>query len=170
MSNGSEPSLLENMRSVGLRPTRVRLFVMETMVGKPNRWLNPDEIHEDLTTRGRSVNRCSIYGAIKDLHISGLLLRECHDSLNGGRLFYILNPSAIDRDTSCAICIVCRECRCCSFNYNAKILDQIRSLASLEHICSSNQHVSIFVTCNQCAGLHKPRGRVRRQPVRHQQG
>ncbi len=144
--------LAGKLRAARLRPTRSRLLVLEAVASNPGRWLNAEEIQQDLTSRKATISLCTIYGAVKELQNHGLLLRECHDSLNGGRAVYILNPKDDKRTSSDPVCIVCRKCRTCTFIHAPEVWNQLRILAACQFANSFDQHISVFVTCDQCAG------------------
>lgn len=152
MSASLQSRFVAALRAADLRPTRARLLLLEALSDHADRWMNIDEIYKLLVQRGTQVSLGAIYNAVKAMRACGILLRERHDSLNGGRSVYIVNPHPRKRGDVChSVCIACRQCGACAFVQGLAVRDELRASAASQRIRSSDRHITILVTCDACS-------------------
>src|SRR6266511_1738104 len=63
MSRGQEPALFERLLGTGVRPTKQRLLVLETLAAEPHD-ATAQEIHARLRERGEKVGLATVYRAL----------------------------------------------------------------------------------------------------------
>src|SRR6266508_179270 len=75
MSRGQEPALFERLLGTGVRPTKQRLLVLETLAAEPHD-ATAQEIHARLRDQGEKVGLATVYRAL-----AGLQERDVVDEL-----------------------------------------------------------------------------------------
>ncbi|RUR70703.1 hypothetical protein EJP67_26955 [Variovorax guangxiensis] len=85
------------LRSMGIRPTVIRLCVLQTLAESGSEWLGGEEVFRRMLARGTATGLASVYRVIKELEQAGLIQREWERSLGGVRAVHRLRrPQALE--------------------------------------------------------------------------
>ncbi|OJZ01294.1 MAG: hypothetical protein BGP22_19015 [Variovorax sp. 67-131] len=86
-------SFSEQLRSLGIRPTVIRLCVLQTLAESDSEWLGGEEVFRRMLRRGTATGLASVYRVIKELEKVRLVQREWERSLGGARAVHRLRRS-----------------------------------------------------------------------------
>lgn len=78
------------LRSMGIRPTVIRLCVLQTLAESGSEWLGGEEVFRRMLARGTATGLASVYRVIKELEKADLIQREWERSLGGVRAVHRL--------------------------------------------------------------------------------
>ncbi len=78
------------LRSLGIRPTVIRLCVLQTLAEGGSEWLGGEEVFRRMLRRGTATGLASVYRVIKELEKVNLVQREWERSLGGARAVHRL--------------------------------------------------------------------------------
>ena len=92
---------LDRLRALGLRITRPRRLILDTLAGA-ERPLSPYALHDLLAARGEQVDTVSIYRTLEALERTGLAHRV---AFSGGYL-----PCRLEDHPGCHHHLICRDC------------------------------------------------------------
>lgn len=144
----------ERLRAAGLRVTLPRLRVLDAMLAHPGQWMSVEDIARALVARNRESAAnivCSAYRATNDLSACGILFREWHDGVGGGKAIYILNPIATMAERDCLVSIICRECGTGVLVHDPAIRARLREVAARNGLTMAERPVSVRMTCEDCS-------------------
>jgi Fur family iron response transcriptional regulator len=82
--------MAEELRRVGLRPTRQRLQLCDVLFAKGNRHLSAEDLHAEAESAGIHVSLATVYNALHKFTRAGLLRAVAVDS---GRAYFDTNVS-----------------------------------------------------------------------------
>lgn len=89
------PAFMAQLRAAGLRPSVVRLCVLQTLADGGTEWQRGDEVFRRMLLRGTSVSLTTVYRILKELERTGLIVREWVRSRGGAlAVFRCQAPSA----------------------------------------------------------------------------
>ncbi len=139
---------LEHLRRKGLKVTRPRLRILETVLGRERFHFTADDLVGIVneTTR-RKVSRSTVYRTLD-------LLEECHivrkERIQEGFNCYEKAVGAEHHDH-----MICRECGRI-IEFHSQQLEQIQDSVCHEHSFTPERHVlHIFGVCRRCAKKKK---------------
>lgn len=79
-SGMDEAALAEQLRAVGLRPTRQRMALADLLFGQGNRHITAESLYSDATKLGVNVSLATVYNALHTFTAKGLLREISIDS------------------------------------------------------------------------------------------
>lgn len=79
-TSSSIEALTQQLRSVGLRPTRQRLALAEILLGRGNRHITAESLYTDAVEAGVDVSLATVYNALHTFTSKGLLREISIDS------------------------------------------------------------------------------------------
>ncbi|WP_295977908.1 transcriptional repressor [uncultured Variovorax sp.] len=137
------------LRSMGIRPTVIRLCVLQTLAESGSEWLGGEEVFRRMLARGTATGLASVYRVIKELEKADLIQREWERSLGGVRAVHRLRrPQA----TEGTVRLSCGGC-----NASVEVIDEAlhRGLmrAAQAHGLSACGPVTVHLGCmkSDCA-------------------
>lgn len=98
-------AILASLRQAAIRPTTIRIAVMQLLSEPVGQALSVEDIYRGLASRGVIVGVGTVYRTTRELEERGLLLREWN-ALH--KALYRLKPVGYDNDTT-RVRLVCRE-------------------------------------------------------------
>lgn len=148
------------LRGLGIRPTVIRLCVLQTFADSGSEWLGGDEVFRRMLQRGTATGLASVYRVIKELERANLVQREWERSVGGARAVHRL------RRTKSAEGMVRLRCGAC--NASVEVIDEALHQglmrAAQAHGLPAAGPVTVQVACTQsdCARCDDaPRAMVR---------
>lgn len=90
ISGSRRPCLTAVLRMAGLRPTRQRLAIAETLYRDGHRHISAEQLHDEVTSEGVNVSLATIYNALHQFKKAGLL-REI--SVDASKSYFDTNTS-----------------------------------------------------------------------------
>lgn len=79
-SGMDEAALADQLRAVGLRPTRQRMALADLLFGQGNRHITAESLYSDATKHGVNVSLATVYNALHTFTAKGLLREISIDS------------------------------------------------------------------------------------------
>jgi Fe2+ or Zn2+ uptake regulation protein len=80
---GPRPAFMSQLRAAGLRPSVVRLCVLQTLADAGTEWQRGEEVFRRMLLRGTSVSLTTVYRILKEFERCGLIVREWVRSRGG---------------------------------------------------------------------------------------
>lgn len=77
------PAFLAQLRAANLRPSAVRVCVLQTLADAGEEWQRGEEVFRRMLLRGTSVSLTTVYRILKEFEQSGLIMREWVRSRGG---------------------------------------------------------------------------------------
>lgn len=109
-------SFSEQLRSLGIRPTVIRLCVLQTLAESDPQWLGGEEVFRRMLKRGTATGLASVYRVIKELEKARLVQREWERSLGGARAVHRLRRTQAAQGTV--------RLRCGGCNASVEVVDE----------------------------------------------
>lgn len=77
------PAFLVQLRAANIKPSVVRLCVLQTLADAGEEWQRGEEVFRRMLLRGTSVSLTTVYRILKEFEQSGLIMREWVRSRGG---------------------------------------------------------------------------------------
>lgn len=106
----------EQLRSLGIRPTVIRLCVLQTLAESDSQWLGGEEVFRRMLKRGTATGLASVYRVIKELEKARLVQREWERGLGGARAVHRLRRTQTPESTV--------RLRCGGCNASVEVVDE----------------------------------------------
>lgn len=81
------------LRDLGIRPTAIRLSVLQTLAESESEWLRSDEVFLRMLKRGTTTGLASVYRVIKELEKANLVQSQWERSVGGSRAVHRLQAA-----------------------------------------------------------------------------
>jgi len=142
------------LRSMGIRPTVIRLCVLQTLAESGSEWLGGEEVFRRMLARGTVSGLASVYRVIKELEKADLIQREWERSLGGVRAVHRLRPQ---QATGGRVRLSCGGCNA-SVEVIDEALHQGLMRAAQAHGLPAGGPVTVHLGCTQpdCARCDDP--------------
>lgn len=160
-----EIRIVERLRAVQLRPTSVRICILQLLTGSGHGSWNAEDIYQQLHDSGIAISLGTIYRVLRELEAVGLLLREREDSASGNKARYWIRPEHAE-EGSCYF--VCRVCERKVLVQDEVLMQQLRQVAQVHGMRVGGNLVSMQMCCGHCsdaASGKRRSGRLARPPV-----
>lgn len=138
-------SFSAQLRKLGIRPTVIRLCVLQTLAESGAEWLGGDEVFRRMLNRGTATGLASVYRVIKELEKANLVQREWERSLGGARAVHRL------RRAQSAQGMVRLRCGGCNASVDVidEVLHQGVMRAAQAHGLPAGGPITVQVACAQ---------------------
>lgn len=85
------------LRGLGIRPTAIRLSVLQTLAESESEWLRCDEVFLRMLKRGTTTGLASVYRVIRELEKANLVQSQWERSVGGARAVHRLQPAGLHK-------------------------------------------------------------------------
>lgn len=94
-NDAQRPAFLSQLRTARIRPSVVRLCVLQTLADAGSEWQRGEEVFRRMLLRGTSASLTTVYRILKEFEHSGLIEREWVRSRGGAlAVFRYVEPGA----------------------------------------------------------------------------
>lgn len=154
------PAFMAQLRSAQLRPSVVRLCVLQTLADAGTEWQRGEEVFRRMLLRGTTVSLTTVYRILKEFEHSGLIVREWVRS-RGGALA-VFRYQAADAEPG-AVRMRCGDCGAVAEVHDRDLHEVLARVALSRGLPSAGAFdVQIHGPCTTCRkqggrrGAHAP--------------
>lgn len=160
---GPRPAFMSQLRAAGLRPSVVRLCVLQTLADAGTEWQRGEEVFRRMLLRGTSVSLTTVYRILKEFERSGLIVREWVRSRGGAlAVFRYQAPDA----GSGAVRMRCGDCGAVAEVHDRDLHEVLMRVALSSGLPSAGAFdVQIHGPCTTCRNPGDAARRARGLPA-----
>ena len=140
MSRGQERALFERLLGTGVRPTKQRLLVLETLAAEPHD-ATAQEIHARLRERGEKVGLATVYRALAVLKERDVVDELAHRT--GESCYRLCSPGHHHH-------LVCSECHRVVELAECGLDEWLAAAAAREGFVATAHRVEVVGLCDGC--------------------
>lgn len=150
------PAFMSQLRAARIRPSVVRLCVLQTLADAGSEWQRGEEVFRRMLLRGTSVSLTTVYRILKELEHSGLIEREWVRSRGGVlAVFRYLAPGAVS--DSLSVRMRCSGCGTFAEVQDRELHEALKRVALSRGLPPSGTFdVQIHGACSSCR--NRPEG------------
>lgn len=155
------PAFMSQLRAARIRPSVVRLCVLQTLADAGSEWQRGEEVFRRMLLRGTSVSLTTVYRILKELEHSGLIEREWVRSRGGALAVFRYMESGPGSNTL-SVRMRCGGCGTFAEVQDRELHEALKRVALSRGLPPSGTFdVQIHGACSSCR--NRPEGEFSRE-------